>query len=265
VIRRLLAVTVLLGAPAVAVVGAAPGGAQSRGACVVTVNGTPTTRADSPGRAFEFGKGDVIEVVGTSTAPVRAYDITLHYGFIGFPAKSGTPTGDDTRWSGEVQVDDYTPFGVGLYRVEGTSSGAAPCSGWAYVRITGAFPLATVAGAVAAVLAGVGIAGALTALRPTGRAGRGHRIRGPLFGAVGGIGIAVLLQQFAVLAMSALLMIAAPVVGALVGLALGWPRPRAAAPSSPAAAAPSSPAPDPAPAAASSPPEPAPAGDDGAA
>jgi hypothetical protein len=133
------------------------------------------------------------------------------------------------------------------------------------VRITGAFPLATVAGAVAAVLAGVGIAGALTALRPTGRAGRGHRIRGPLFGAVGGIGIAVLLQQFAVLAMSALLMIAAPVVGALVGLALGWPRPRAAAPSSPAAAAPSSPAPDPAPAAASSPPEPAPAGDDGAA
>jgi len=230
VVRRLLALTVLLSAPTVAVVGVTPGGAQSRGACVVTVKGTPTTRADTPGRAFEFGTGDVIEVVGTSTAPVRAYDITLHYGFIGFPAKSDTPTGDDTRWSGEVQVDDYTPFGVGLYRVEGTSSGAAPCSGWAYVRITGPFPLATVAGAVAAVLAGVGIVGALTALRPTGRPGRGHRVRGPLFGAVGGTGIAVLLQQFAVVPMSALLMIAAPVVGALVGLALGWPRGGSAAP-----------------------------------
>jgi len=210
-----------------------PGAAQILGACVVTVNGTDANRADRPDRAFEFGRGDVIEIVGTSTAPVRSYDITLEYGPIRFPAKSGTPSGDDTRWSGEVRVDDYTPFGVGLYKVEGSSTGAAPCSGTAYLRITGPFPLVTVAGAVATLLAVGGIAGMVSALRPTGQPGRGHRVRGPIFGAVAGIGIAVLLQQFAVLPMSTALLLGAPAVGALAGLALGWPRGGAGGPATP--------------------------------
>lgn len=217
--------TVLLALGAFAAI-AGPAGAQVSGGCVVTVNGENVNRAHSPGTAFEFDEGDVIEVVGTSTAPVESYEITMKYGLFSYPAKSGEPTGDDTRWSGEVEVDDYTRFGVGLYRVDGSSTGAAPCSGWAYIRINGPFPLTTVAGAVAGIATVAGIAGVASATRPPkgGKPGRGHRWRGSLFGLLGGVGAAVLLQQFGVVPMTPAVMVGVPAGSALVGLALGWPQ-----------------------------------------
>lgn len=211
---------------------AAPAGAQVSGGCVVTVNGENVNRAHSPDTAFEFGEGETIEVVGTSTAPVESYEITAKYGLFSYPAKSGEPTGDDLTWSGEVQVDDYTRFGVGLYRFDGSSTGDAPCSGWAYIRINGPFPLTTVAGATAGVLTVVGVAGMASAARPPkgGKPGRGHRWRGSLFGLLAGAGAAVLLQQFGVVPMTPAVMVGVPTGSALVGLALGWPQLFGAAP-----------------------------------
>jgi len=54
--------------------------------------------------------------------------------------------------------------------------------------------------------------------------GKGRRVRGVISGFVCGLGIAVLLQQFAIVPLSTVLLIAVPVGMALVGLALGWPR-----------------------------------------
>jgi hypothetical protein len=54
--------------------------------------------------------------------------------------------------------------------------------------------------------------------------GKGRRVRGVISGFVCGLGIAVLLQQFAIVPLSTILLIAVPVGMALVGLALGWPR-----------------------------------------
>lgn len=205
---------------------AAPAGAAVSGGCVVTVNGENVNRAHSPGTAFEFDEGETIRVVGTSTAPVESYDIKMKYGLFSYPAKSGTPTGDDLTWSGSVQVDDYTRFGVGLYRVDGSSTGAAPCSGWAYIKINGPFPLATVAGGTAGVLTVVGVAGMVSATRPPkgAKAGRGRRVRGGFFGLLAGAGAAVLLQQFGVVPMTPAVMVGVPAGGALVGVALGWPQ-----------------------------------------
>ncbi len=205
---------------------ATPAGAEVGGGCVVTVNGENVNRAHSPDTAFVFEKGDTIEVVGTSTAPVESYEVRAKYGLFSYPAKSGNPTGDDTTWSGSVQVSDYTRFGVGIYRFDGSSTGAAPCSGWAYIKINGPFPLATVAGGTAAVLTVVGVAGMVSATRPPkgGRAGRGHRWRGSLFGLLAGIGGAVLLQQFGVVPMTPAVMVGVPLGSTLVGLALGWPQ-----------------------------------------
>jgi len=114
----------------------------------------------------------------------------------------------------------------GIYRVEGSSTGAAPCDGWAYIKINGPFVLTTVAGGAAAVLTVAGIAGMASATRPAkgGRAGRGHRWRGSLFGLLGGIGAAVLLQQAGIVPMTPQMMVGVPVGTAMVGLALGWPQ-----------------------------------------
>jgi hypothetical protein len=204
---------------------AVPADAQVSGGCVVTVNGENVNRAHSPGTAFEFDEGDVIKVVGTSTAPVESYTITAKYGLFSYDAKSGEPSGDDLRWSGELKVSDYTRFGVGLYRFDGSSTGAAPCSGWAYIEINGPFPLATVAGGAAAVLTVVGVGGMVSATRPPkgGTPGRGHRWRGSLFGLLAGAGVAVLLQQFGVVPMTPAVMVGVPAGTGIVGLALGWP------------------------------------------
>jgi hypothetical protein len=183
-------------------------------------------KAHSPDTAFEFTEDEVVRVVGTSSAPVESYDIDMVYGLFTYPAKSGTPTGDDTVWASEVEVGDYTRYGVGIYRVEGSSSGAAPCSGWAYIKITGPFPLTTVAGGAAAVVAVIGVAGMASAVRPPkgGKPGRGHRWRGLFFGAAAGAGVAVLLQQFGVVPMTPEVMVGVPLGTAMVGLALGWPQ-----------------------------------------
>jgi hypothetical protein len=211
---------------AVGAAAATPAGAAVTGGCTVTINGKNVNTAHSPGTAFEFTEDDVVRVVGTSSAPVESYDIDMVYGLFTYPAKSGSPTGDDTVWAGEVKVGDYTRYGVGIYRVEGSSSGAAPCSGWAYIKITGPFPLTTVAGGAAAIVTVVGIAGMASAVRPPkgGRAGQGHRWRGSLFGAAAGVGVAVLLQQFGVVPMTPAVMVGVPVGTAMVGLALGWPQ-----------------------------------------
>jgi len=59
---------------------------------------------------------------------------------------------------------------------------------------------------------------------------RGRRVTGALSGAVAGFGIAVLLQQFAVVPLTTLLLVGLMGGLGLVGLALGWPRHGAAAP-----------------------------------
>jgi len=53
--------------------------------------------------------------------------------------------------------------------------------------------------------------------------------RGALSGVLAGVGIAVLLQQYAVVPLTTLVLVGVPLGLALVGLALGWPR-RAHAP-----------------------------------
>ena len=66
---------------------------------------------------------------------------------------TGRSRGSDEATHGDLTVDvgDYARYGVGLYRIEGETIGT-PCTGWAYVNVTGPFPLFTVAGAVGGVL-----------------------------------------------------------------------------------------------------------------
>ncbi|MFA5885933.1 MAG: hypothetical protein WDA60_18925 [Acidimicrobiia bacterium] len=211
---------------------AVPAGAQSiTGGCNVTFNGIDAKTAHSPGTAIEVDEGDTMRVVGTAPGPITGYDTYMVYGPFKYPAKSGVVTGDKTTWTGTVKVGDYTRYGVGIYRVEGASTGTV-CSGWAYLKINGPFPLTTVAGGVAGIATVAGVAGMASAARPPkgGRTpGKGRRWRGAFFGLLAGTGAAVLLQQFGAVPMTPMMMFGVPVGTAMVGTAIGWPKAVAAA------------------------------------
>lgn len=52
----------------------------------------------------------------------------------------------------------------------------------------------------------------------------GHRVQGGVSGVAAGLGIAILLQQFAVIPLTTLTLVLLPVGMALIGVAMGWPR-----------------------------------------
>jgi hypothetical protein len=104
-----------------------------------------------------------------------------------------------TSWASDVKVKNYAKYGVGLYKVIGSSSGGVSCSGSALVKVKGN-PLSTIAGIVGlvAALAGIaGVAGALGLAAHAGAMGFGRSLLGLLGGLIGGLGLGVLLQQYA--------------------------------------------------------------------
>jgi hypothetical protein len=53
----------------------------------------------------------------------------------------------------------------------------------------------------------------------------GHRVRGAISGISFGLGLVILLQQFAIVPMTTLVLVLVPLGAALIGLAVGWTRP----------------------------------------
>lgn len=53
---------------------------------------------------------------------------------------------------------------------------------------------------------------------------KGHRIGGALSGLCFGLGIAILLQQFAIVALTLPVVAGLPLTMMLVGIGIGWPR-----------------------------------------
>ncbi len=64
----------------------------------------------------------------------------------------------------------------------------------------------------------------MTATTTTAR--RGHRVQGAISGLFFGLGVAILLQQFGIVPLTALVALLLPLGMALVGVGLGWPRGR---------------------------------------
>ena len=225
--RHLIRLALLVGVATLALGPlAGPAHAEVTGGCTVTLDGIDARTAHSPGTAVEVNEGDTLRIVGTAPGPITGYATTMKYGLFSYKAKSGTVTGGETTWTGSVKIGDYTRFGVGIYRIDGASTGTV-CTGWAYIKINGPFPLTTVAGGLAGIATIAGVAGMVSAARPPkgGRTpGKGRRVRGSIFGLLAGVGAAVLLQQFAVAPMTPMLMIGVPAGTAMIGLALGWPK-----------------------------------------
>lgn len=52
----------------------------------------------------------------------------------------------------------------------------------------------------------------------------GHRVRGGLSGLLFGLGVAILLQQFGIVPLTTVMLVALPGSMTLLGVGVGWPR-----------------------------------------
>lgn len=167
--------------------------------------------------AITVANDAIVRVSMSASKPIDQLKVELEFAGVRWTVHDRPTSG--TSWSSAVNVDDYAKYGVGLYKVIGSSSGSGlSCSGAALVKVEGS-PLSTVAGLVGlglAIVGGVGLA--LLALGGPGSGGR--RVLGLLLGIAFAVGVGVLLQEFAVLYPTQGVAIALLVGGAALGVLL---------------------------------------------
>ena len=150
-------------------VSAGAAGAEVSEGCEATLAGEDVGSRSSTDidDAIEVGAKDVVEVGGTSDAPIDGYRVEME--FAGFSWEVAADDTEGNSWSDEVDVADYARFGVGLYKVRAVTTGDGACSGAVLVEITGKSPLTTAAGIGALVVGAGGLALAASSLVKAGR------------------------------------------------------------------------------------------------
>lgn len=172
-LATLLAFVSLVGI--VVLLSTAPARAQSiNGGCSASVNGhDPTTMTKTD--PLVVHKGESVAVKGTVPASVAAtpadqitslthIKVSIVEGLVEPTSEDHAGTGPE--WGSSVDVDNYLKWGVGLYKVEGSSSGQPggwSCSGDGYVKLDDGSPLSKPVGQAAAAVAVLGAGGALLA------------------------------------------------------------------------------------------------------
>lgn len=209
VLVSVLAVVVALGlAPAAAT--------EIDGPCQASIAGRNVAALDTGPRSepIEVRENARVRVSMTSTQPITQLKVELEFAGLSWTVHDATTEG--TTWTRVVNVGEYSKYGVGLYKVVGTSEGQGfSCSGAALVDVQGS-PLETPAGLgglAATVVGAIGVLG-LSFRRRTSAAAP---FLGAFFGLLLGAGVGVLLQQFSILYPTAI--VALLVLGG--GLALG--------------------------------------------
>ena len=164
-VRGGAALTVLL----TVVLGTGVAGAEVDEGCEATLAGEDVGSRSSTDvdDAIEVGAKDVVEVGGTSDAPIDGYRVEME--FAGFSWEVAADDTEGTSWSDEVDVADYARYGVGLYRVSAVVTGEGACSGAVLVEITGKSPLTTAAGIGALVVGAGGLALAASSVVKAGK------------------------------------------------------------------------------------------------
>lgn len=196
-ILRFFAVTA--GALAIAAVAIPSAFADIDGPCQATIAGE-NVKGRGTGAlsdAIVVEKDATVPVSMSAGSEISYLKVQIEFAGISWTVHDEPSTG--SSWAKEVNVDDYAKYGVGLYKVVGSSSGGVSCSGAALVKVKGN-PLTTVAGIAGLVVAlgGIaGVAGALIMALHSGALGLGSSLLGLFGGLFGGLGLAVLAQQFA--------------------------------------------------------------------
>jgi hypothetical protein len=170
--------------------------------------------------AITVEKNSVVPVTMSAASQISHLKIQIEFAGSSWTVRDKPSHGKS--WSSDVKVKNYAKYGVGLYKVVGSSSGGVSCSGSALVKVKGN-PLSTVAGIVGlvAALAGLGGIGAAVALTMrAGTLGFGKTLLGAVFGLIAGLGLAVLLQEYSVMYPTLGAAISSVGLGGLFGIGL---------------------------------------------
>lgn len=214
--RRCLVVTLVAGlalaAPSVAA-------ATIDGPCTASIAGVDVKNqgTDPTSDAIPVDEDATIRVSMSAAKPIEQLTVSLEFAGRSWTVHDRPTTG--TSWTSMIDVSDYADYGVGLYKVVGSSSGSGlECSGAALVDVQGN-PLTTIAGLAGlgmTILGGLGLA----MLAFGGPASIGRRIGGLVLGVVLAVGAGTLLQQYAILYPTQTVAIVFLVGGAVLGLLL---------------------------------------------
>jgi hypothetical protein len=211
----------VVAASAIAAIFASSAAADISGPCTASIAGE-NVKGRSTG-AFStpitVEKDAIVPVTMSSAGQISYLKIEIEFAGTRWTVRDKPSHG--SSWASSVDVKKYAKYGVGLYKVIG-SSGGVNCSGTALVKVKGN-PLSTVAGIVGlvAALAGLGGIGAAVALTMrAGKLGFGKTVLGAVFGLIAGLGLAVLLQEYAVMYPTLGAAIASVGLGGLFGIGL---------------------------------------------
>lgn len=190
----------------------APAGAQVSGACDATFNGVEVDRIDSLNSPLELDTDDTLIFSGNDPAGTRSAEIRMIIGPVTVESNTTTYATPEEEYLATITLDDVSPYGVGLFRAEGSTDG---CSAAVWIRVSGRFPFATLTGLTALGLTLGGITGQLGAIASRRR---WARTAAALGGIATGTGLTLIGQEFGRLQVSY------PSLGATIGAvaALGF-------------------------------------------
>jgi hypothetical protein len=203
-LRLAVALSALLALAALAALAAPPdAAARIDGPCTAAIAGQNVAERDTGpfDDPIEVEDDAPTSVVMTSEQPITRLKVEIEFSGMRWTVQDRPTTGN--RWASEVPVDDYAVYGIGLYKVIGSSYGEGfECSGAALIDVVGdepLDPLVTVAGLVGLTLSLIGAFGALAVAVRASETGAIPFIASAFFGLLLGAGVCVLLQQFSVL------------------------------------------------------------------
>ena len=171
-------------------------GAQAQNHCALVINGVDVAEFGEPDRALRVRADDVVRIDALTAEPSDRTTISIDLP-IGPSIRVATIEHRlATRTTDRLALTEVSDFGVGWYHLEVESAG---CRGAFWVNVYGRSPLTTVAGISATVVALAVVAlVAVSVLRR--RRGTGRWVVALVGGAVLGVALCVLAQQFSLVA-----------------------------------------------------------------
>ena len=114
-----------------------PAGAAAEPGCAATINGLDAYSASSPSDAIVLAKDQQVDVSGSVASGPVTYSVEMEFAGIGWSVADGSANGN--VWSDTLEVNKYTKYGVGLYKVRVVASNAAgdTCRLTTYVNVDG--------------------------------------------------------------------------------------------------------------------------------
>jgi FtsH-binding integral membrane protein len=202
--RRLRLAVALIVLTTLAALATAPEAtARVDGPCTAAIGGQDVSERDAGPLSdpIEVDDDAPVSVTMSSTEALTRLKVEIEFGGVRWEVQDRESTG--TSWASEVPVHDYAVYGVGLYKVVGTSYGQGfTCTAAALIDVQGdepLDPLVTVVGLVGLTAGLVGLFGVLAVTLRAGQTGAVSVLGSGFFGLILGAGLVVLFQQFSVL------------------------------------------------------------------